>query len=190
MKKTTSIINKSIIELATLKPFPKGLRRSWRNTNYLNDLDLMDKYNLTTPQSIPRLKEIRFEWGSHEIVESYNKSGVNVDLSMAVKFYLIAYLFNSYTPFVRNSRMKVNESDKAPFNLIVTLTDRELMDSFLKRLYIDNWNFLTKEEVYTHEETKHSRVTVSSKIPIQAFIEPEMFKNFPTGKKTSVYIVV
>jgi hypothetical protein len=117
------------------------------NTNYLSSCDLINKYNVTNINKIPRLNKIAIEVSSYDILNSSEIAGKNeLDSELQIKSFFILYLIQALIPFISFNNSKKVKEDGLSYSLKVVLSNEDEIYSFLVKFFVENWNKLLAED--------------------------------------------
>ena len=117
------------------------------STNYLSNCDLINKYNLTNINKIPKLTEVAIEVSSSDILNSSEIAGKNeLDSELQIKSYFILYLIQALIPFISFNNSKKVKEDGLNYSLKIVLSAEDEIYSFLIKFFIENWNKLLAED--------------------------------------------
>ena len=155
------------------------------NTNYLSSCDLINKYNVTNINKIPRLNKIAIEVSSHDILNSSEIAGKNeLDSELQIKSFFILYLIQALIPFISFNNSKKVKEDGLSYSLKVVLSNEDEIYSFLVKFFVENWNkllaedfsFWSKSDNNLFDSTlKQKKIVIQRKIPAEAFFEIDSF---------------
>ena len=151
-------------------------------TKYLSNYDLINKYNSESIYKNPKLKKIIVELSSEDLLlasEYGNKKALDPDVQ--IKSFLILYIFYSLKPFINiNNKSSSKDDGDSKFSLKIVLSSPEEIDSFLKSLFIENWNKLNLEDFslikknikrYSQHISENKDFILNAKIPAGTFLE-------------------
>ena len=155
------------------------------NTNYLSSCDLINKYNVTNINKIPKLNEIAVEVSSYDILNSSEIIGKNeLDSELQIKSFFILYLIQALIPFISFNNSKKVKEDGLSYSLKIVLSNEDDIYSFLVKFFVENWNkllaedfsFWSKSENNLFNSTlKQKKIVIQRKIPAEAFFEIDSF---------------
>jgi hypothetical protein len=155
------------------------------STNYLSNCDLINKYNLTNINKIPKLSEVAIEISSSDILNSSEIAGKNeLDSELQIKSYFILYLIQALIPFISFNNSKKVKEDGLNYSLKIVLSAEDEIYSFLINFFVENWNkllaedfsFWSKSDNNLLNTTLHQKkIIIQRKIPAEAFFEIDSF---------------
>ena len=155
------------------------------NTNYLSSCDLINKYNVTNINKIPKLNKVGVEISSYDILNSSEIPGKNeLDSELQIKSFFILYLIQALIPFISFNNSKKVKEDGLSYSLKVVLSNEDEIYSFLVKFFVENWNkllaedfsFWSKSDNNLFDSTlKQKKIVIQRKIPAEAFFEIDSF---------------
>ena len=155
------------------------------NTNYLSSCDLINKYNVTNINKIPKLNKIAIEVSSYDILNSSEIAGKNeLDSELQIKSFFILYLIQALIPFISFNNSKKVKEDGLSYSLKIVLSNHDEIYSFLVKFFVENWNKLLAEDFsfwsksdnnLFNSNLKKKKIVIQRKIPAEAFFEIDSF---------------
>ena len=155
------------------------------NTNYLSSCDLINKYNVTNINKIPKLNKIAIEVSSYDILNSSEIAGKNeLDSELQIKSFFILYLIQALIPFISFNNSKKVKEDGLSYSLKIVLSNHDEIYSFLVKFFVENWNKLLAEDFsfwsksdnnLFNSNLKKKKIVIQIKITAEAFFEIDSF---------------
>ena len=155
------------------------------NTHYLSNCDLINKYNLTSINKIPKLSKISIDISSQDILNSSEISGKNeLDSELQIKAFFILYLAQSLVPFISFHNSKKVKEDGLTYSLKVSLSTDDEIYSFLVNFFVESWNKLIREDFsfwsksgsgLSPSSSNQKKFVLERKVPTDAFFEIDNF---------------
>lgn len=127
-------------------------KKSFASKNsYLSNLDLINKYNLPSVYSVPKLQNITVTLSLNNIINACDFKNVLIkDHEIQIKSFLLFYITFLIVPLLKNSKIQlVKASEKnlqMNYILKVTLISSIDINEFLFLVFIENWQQFLLEE--------------------------------------------
>ena len=127
-------------------------KKSFASKNsYLSNLDLINKYNLPSVYSVPKLQNITVTLSLNNIINACDFKNVLIkDHEIQIKSFLLFYITFLIVPLLKNSKIQlVKASEKnlqMNYILKVTLISSIDINEFLFLVFIENWQQFVLEE--------------------------------------------
>ena len=127
-------------------------KKSFASKNsYLSNLDLINKYNLPSVYSVPKLQNITVTLSLNNIINACDFKNVLIkDHEIQIKSFLLFYITFLIVPLFKNSKIQlVKASEKnlqMNYILKVTLISSIDINEFLFLVFIENWQQFLLEE--------------------------------------------
>lgn len=130
-------------------------KKSFASKNsYLSNLDLINKYNLPSVYSVPKLQNITVTLSLNNIINACDFKNVLIkDHEIQIKSFLLFYITFLIVPLLKNSKIQlVKASEKnlqMNYILKVTLISSIDINEFLFLVFIENWQqFLLEDNAF------------------------------------------
>ena len=126
-------------------------KSSYYLNDYISNLDLINKYNLNEKKKVPFLDKITVELSLAQFVKNFGDTNKTVFHSeIQIRSILMLYLLVHNVPLIRfkKSEIKIKKSMKTgkdTFSLCFSITDRDLINQFLIRLFFEQKGFLISD---------------------------------------------
>jgi hypothetical protein len=127
-------------------------KKSFASKNsYLSNLDLINKYNLPSVYSVPKLQNITVTLSLNNIINACDFKNVLIkDHEIQIKSFLLFYITFLIVPLLKNSKIQlVKASEKnLQMNYILKVTLISFIDinEFLFLVFIENWQQFLLED--------------------------------------------
>lgn len=121
-------------------------KTNFKQNDYLYNCDFVNKYALKSVYQKPEIQKISIKFSINQL----KKSGVlENDRTVSLKSFLILYILFFFKPYcsysvLENKRIKV-ETVNEKIELMITLSDKEEINLFLRTLFIENWERALEE---------------------------------------------
>ena len=146
---------------------------------------MINKYNVTNINKIPKLNKIAIEVSSYDILNSSEIAGKNeLDSELQIKSFFILYLIQALIPFISFNNSKKVKEDGLSYSLKIVLSNHDEIYSFLVKFFVENWNKLLAEDFsfwsksdnnLFNSNLKKKKIVIQRKIPAEAFFEIDSF---------------
>ena len=124
----------------------KNKKFNLKQSEYLLDCDLINKYCLKSLYKKPKVKKISI----HFLLESFS-SVYTLDSNIQVKSVLLFYALFSLTSYINFKKIRLKKtfknSTEAKFSLKVILSDKESINLFLFQLLVENSGRIELEDI-------------------------------------------
>lgn len=137
-------------------------KKSFASKNsYLSNLDLINKYNLPSVYSVPKLQNITVTLSLNNIINACDFKNVLIkDHEIQIKSFLLFYITFLIVPLLKNSKIQlVKASEKnlqMNYILKVTLISSIDINEFLFLVFIENWQQFLLEENALFKKNSYS----------------------------------
>ena len=130
-------------------------KTNFKYNDYLYNCDFVNKYAIKTIYQKPKLQKISISFSINQL----KKTGIiENDRTISLKSFLILYILFFFKPYcnysvLENKRVKV-ETINEKIELMITLSDKEEINFFLRTLFIENWERVLEENfnLFTSKE--------------------------------------
>lgn len=158
-----------------------------RFNNYLSACDLVNKYCLKNLHESPKLSEVVLEFSSANILaasESGNRK--ELDSELQTKAFFLLYILSCEKPFINLNKIKMVKDTGFDYSVKIVLSSKEELDSFLRTMFVENWNLLLSEDFRLIKNSSlennksiqsNRRFLINTTIPSTVFFELETFLN-------------
>jgi hypothetical protein len=173
-------------------------KNSFTKNDYILNCDHLNKYNLKTIYSLPKILSISINLPLKNIIDSSENSSIIKKYKLKSFFYL--YALSSFFPLIQSNFLKVdrNTENKLNLSLKIQYLNQLEINSFLRVLFIENWKKISKSD-FKFYDIKNLKVLIDEKksmfsvvVPIYFFFElNEMFINlFPNLNSKEFYFTI
>jgi len=130
-------------------------KTNFKHNDYLYNCDFVNKYAIKTIYQKPKLQKISISFSINQL----KKTGIiENDRTISLKSFLILYILFFFKPYcnysvLENKRVKI-ETINEKIELMITLSDKEEINFFLRTLFIENWERVLEENfnLFTSKE--------------------------------------
>ena len=157
-------------------------RTNFKRNSYLSQLEFVNKYNLDDKKKIPCLNEVVIEFPIKRFLTGFfsdHKNEFNLDVQIKAVLVLYLLIFNfpflNYKVVEKQIKSYSKSGDIRHFSLKVTLTQKEAIDQFLIKTFIEsgglNFELQKKKGAVFHN------VVVAQIVYLHKFLEINFFLN-------------
>ena len=136
-------------------------KTNFKQNDYLYNCDFVNKYAIKTIYQKPKLQKISVNFSINQL----KKTGIiENDRTISLKSFLILYILFFFKPYcnysvLENKRVKI-ETINEKIELMITLSNNEEINFFLRTLFVENWERVLEENfnLFTSKELSSKKV--------------------------------
>lgn len=163
-------------------------KNNFIKNDYLLSLDHINKFNIKTIYSLPKLKQIVIKIFLNEFLIINDLNSTKSAKSLRTLFFFIVYIFSNLFPLIKNSKL-LKEASTSSYYLQIEYKNKEDINNFLKSIYIENFSRISKLIFSSHNIVNSNHQSIYQMfLPISSLYEiNDIFLTYVPGLNTKEF---